>query len=116
RVHPVPFVDGLPANDAPPAVAAGKEVVEPARAHHVDLNAVHHRALVNRHLRLRDGPVAAHADGAAAAEMENPPPRFQPAPASRDEVPEPALEPRRRHVAVVMPYPGEAVPVPRVAP
>ena len=80
RVHSVLLVDRLAAHDGPPfdsrrSLRAGRslleEVVEAAGAHHVHFKAVHHRALVDGHLGLRDRAVPGNVAGEPAEEVQD---------------------------------------------
>src|SRR3984957_18105540 len=116
RIHPILLVDGLPSDDGPSAVTVLEEIVETPGADNVNLHVMNHGALVDGHLRLRDGAVAVHVDGAAAQEMQNPDAGFEALPADRDEVARAALKPGGRHIAVRMPYLSESIPLAGIPP
>src|SRR5215469_16126029 len=116
-VEAILLIDWLAPNDLPLPLVPGAEVVEAARAHHVDHNAVDLGPLVDRHLGLRDRPVPGNVGRVAAQEVQDADALVEPLPADRDEVPRRSLEPGSGHPALGgMPYRGEPFPVPGVTP
>ena len=99
-----------------PRHASSQEIVETAGAHDVDLEAVHLRALIDRHLGLRDRAVANDVAGEAAQEVKNADAALEPGAADLDELLRGTLKPRRRHPAIVVPDGREALPVSGIAP
>src|SRR4051794_17151678 len=102
-IEAVLLVDRLPANDRPALRSLLEEVVEPPRADRVDLHSVDRRALVDRHLRLRDRAPAVDLDARRAEEMNDAHAAIEARAPRLLKLGCRSLEPRRGHPAVVVP-------------
>src|SRR5690606_14637539 len=103
RIEPILLVDRLAPHDRPAAIAAREEIVEAAGANRVDDDAVDARALVDRHFRLRDRAVADDVARVGAQEVDDADAALESRAPRARELRRGALEPRRRHPAVIVP-------------
>ena len=119
-INPVLLVNRLAVQHLPPAFVARHKVVKAASTDHVaehrTIGALHHAALRDGHLGLRDRAVARYLNSRAAQKVEDAHTFCPPFLRHANKVRERALEPGRHHHAFGVPDGCKALPVTGIAP